>query len=317
LLEHTITLEGISLLEFLGAENRNLKQLSAYFPSTKILSRGNEIKIKGNSEEVVKISEIIDQIIAHYNKYGAINSDVIKGYAKNFNYANPDTSDDSVILFGNFGNAIKAKTPNQQVLVNTIRKKDIVFALGPAGCGKTFLAVAMAVLALKNKEIKKIIITRPVVEAGENLGFLPGDLKDKIDPYLRPIYDSLDDMLPVEKLKYYFENRMIEIAPLAYMRGRTLNNAYVILDEAQNTTAMQIKMFLTRMGPSSKVIVTGDISQIDLPTKTKSGLIEAINILKGIDEIGFVTLDTSDIVRHRLVKDIIKAYDKYESKKTN
>jgi phosphate starvation-inducible PhoH-like protein len=221
---------------------------------------------------------------------------------------------DDVLLYGTKGFVIKPKTANQMLLVESASQHDIVFAIGPAGTGKTYISVALAVKALKNKEVKKIIITRPAVEAGENLGFLPGDLKEKIDPYLRPIYDALDDMIPPEKLKFYQENRIIEIAPLAYMRGRTLHNAFILLDEAQNTTAMQIKMFLTRMGPNSKAIITGDKSQIDLPRNQKSGLVEAQHILRDIKGIGFVELDAKDVVRHRLVKDIILAYEKVENR---
>jgi phosphate starvation-inducible PhoH-like protein len=213
-----------------------------------------------------------------------------------------------VIIYGTKGSPIKPKTVNQQNLVGLVRDNDLVFALGPAGTGKTYISVALAVRALKNKIVKKIIITRPAVEAGENLGFLPGDLKEKIDPYLRPIYDALNDMIPYEKLRYYMEREIIEIAPLAYMRGRTLNNAFILLDEAQNTTPMQMKMFLTRMGPDSKMIVTGDASQVDLPSKQSSGLKEAIRILKGVKGIGFVELNEKDVIRHRLVRDIIEAY---------
>lgn len=222
--------------------------------------------------------------------------------------------DKDVLLFGNKGIVIKVKTPNQRKLVEAANSNDIVFAVGPAGTGKTYTAVALAVKALKNKEVKKIIITRPAVEAGENLGFLPGDLKEKIDPYLRPIYDALDDMIPAEKLKFYIENRTIEIAPLAYMRGRTLNKAFILLDEAQNTTSMQMKMFLTRMGIQSKIIITGDQSQVDLPKNQVSGLGEAARILKGISGIAFVELDGSDVVRHKLVKAIIEAYGKESPK---
>ena len=220
------------------------------------------------------------------------------------------TKDEDIILYGNGGKVIRAKTPNQKKMVELMSNNDILFAIGPAGTGKTYTAVALAVRALKNKEIKRIILARPAVEAGENLGFLPGDLKEKIDPYLRPLYDALDDMIPPEKLKFYIENRVIEIAPMAFMRGRTLDNAYVILDEAQNATDLQLKMFLTRMGPNAKFIVTGDLSQIDLPKKTQSGLLKAVNILDGIKGIHFAYLTFEDVVRHRLVKDIIKAYDK-------
>ncbi|MCX8491509.1 MAG: PhoH family protein, partial [Cyclobacteriaceae bacterium] len=224
----------------------------------------------------------------------------------------PEDSIDGIILYGTKGSPIKPKTVNQQKLVQSVKDNDLVFALGPAGTGKTFVSVALAVRALKNKQVKKIIITRPAVEAGENLGFLPGDLKEKIDPYLRPIYDALNDMVPFEKLKYYLEREIIEIAPLAYMRGRTLHNAFILLDEAQNTTAMQMKMFLTRMGPESKMIVTGDTSQIDLPKNQSSGLKEAVRILNQVNGIGFVELSGRDVVRHKLVRDIIEAYGSKE-----
>lgn len=314
MVEKVITLENISLIDFLGVENQNIKQLAAAFPSSKITSRGNEIKIQGKTPEITKINEIFTSLIEHYHKFGTINQTSVN------KYIGPDgdleeeviaTSPD-VILYGSRGGIIKAKTKNQQKLVDAVEQHDLVFALGPAGTGKTYISVALAVKALKNKEVKKIIISRPVVEAGENLGFLPGDMKEKVDPYLRPIYDALEDMIPVEKLKYYYENKIIEIAPLAYMRGRTLNNAFVLLDEAQNTTPMQIKMFMTRMGPSSKVMINGDRSQIDLPTKVKSGLIEAMHILKGVKGIGMVELNADDVVRHRLVKSIIEAYSRHE-----
>jgi phosphate starvation-inducible PhoH-like protein len=312
LVEKVITLENISLIDFLGVENQNIKQLAAAFPSSKITSRGNEIKIQGKTPEITKINEIFTSLIDHYHKFGTINQTSVNKYIGPDGDLEEDviaTSPD-VIVYGSKGGIIKAKTQNQQKLVDAVEKHDMVFALGPAGTGKTYISVALAVRALKNKEVKKIIISRPVVEAGESLGFLPGDMKDKVDPYLRPIYDALEDMIPVEKLKYYYENKIIEIAPLAYMRGRTLNNAFVLLDEAQNTTPMQIKMFMTRMGPSSKVVINGDSSQIDLPTKVKSGLIEAIHILKNVKGIAMVEMSAEDVVRHRLVKSIIEAYAK-------
>ncbi|MDX5348520.1 MAG: PhoH family protein [Hymenobacteraceae bacterium] len=311
--EKVITLENISLIDFLGTENQNIKQLAAAFPSSKIISRGNEIKIQGRTPEITKIHEILSSLIEHYHKFGTITDTHVSRLVS----GDPDLAEDEVILtspdvivYGCKGGIIKAKTPNQQRLVDAVEKNDLVFALGPAGTGKTYMSVALAVRALKNKEVKKIIISRPVVEAGENLGFLPGDMKEKVDPYLRPIYDALEDMIPIEKLKYYQENKIIEIAPLAYMRGRTLNNAFVLLDEAQNTTPMQIKMFMTRMGPSSKVMINGDASQIDLPRNQKSGLIEALHILKDVKGIGFVEMKAEDVVRHRLVKSIIDAYEK-------
>jgi phosphate starvation-inducible protein PhoH and related proteins len=314
LLEKIITLEDVSMVDFLGIHNTNIREVAAAFPQSKIISRGNEIRIQGTAPEIMKITELLDSLVVHYQKYGKVTNDNVKGYLTGIT-ATPNKNaedDDDVIIYGNKGLVVKAKTPNQKLLVEQAYKYDLVFAVGPAGTGKTYTAVAIAVRALKNKEVRKIIITRPAVEAGENLGFLPGDLKEKIDPYLRPIYDALDDMIAPEKLKLYLESRVIEIAPLAYMRGRTLNNAFILLDEAQNTTPMQMKMFLTRMGPSSKAIITGDKSQIDLPKNQKSGLIDSLHLLKGIKGISFVELDGSDVVRHRLVKDILAAYEKSE-----
>jgi phosphate starvation-inducible PhoH-like protein len=323
LIEKIITLENISLIDFLGAENSHIKQLSSAFPTSKILSRGNEIRIQGQTPDILKINEVINALIEHYNKFGKITSENIDEYL--YRSGREQTGEETleqireeVILYGTKGFGIKPRTQNQALIVKSSMENDLVFVLGPAGTGKTYIAVALAVRALKNKQIKKIIITRPAVEAGENLGFLPGDLKEKVDPYLRPIYDALDDMIPSEKLKFYQENRIIEIAPLAYMRGRTLNDAFILLDEAQNTTPMQMKMFLTRMGANSKVIVTGDQSQIDLPSKQRSGLADALRILKDVDGISLVELDAKDVVRHRLVKAIIQAYDKSEkSEKQN
>lgn len=308
MVEKVITLEDVSLIDFLGVENKNIREVANAFPSSKIVSRGNEIKLIGPSNEIAKIYEILDSLISHYHKYGKISEESVQSVMKEEETIVEDMSDD-IILFGNKGIVIKPKTPNQQKLVKASSENDLVFAIGPAGTGKTYISVAMAVRALKNKEVKKIIITRPAVEAGENLGFLPGDLKEKVDPYLRPIYDALDDMIPSEKLKYYYENRVIEIAPLAYMRGRTLNNAFILLDEAQNTTEMQMKMFLTRMGPQSKMIVTGDKSQVDLPGHQKSGLFAAVETLKKIEGIGIIELSDKDVMRHKLVARIIKAYD--------
>jgi phosphate starvation-inducible PhoH-like protein len=314
LLEKIITLEDVSMVDFLGIHNSNIKEVAAAFPESKIISRGNEIRIQGTAPEIIRITDVMDSLLAHYQKYGKVTNDNVKGYLNGI-VKSPvagGEDDDDVIIYGNKGLVVKAKTPNQKLLVEQASKYDLVFAVGPAGTGKTYTAVALAVRALKNKEVRKIIITRPAVEAGENLGFLPGDLKEKIDPYLRPIYDALDDMIAPEKLKLYLESRVIEIAPLAYMRGRTLNNAFILLDEAQNTTPMQMKMFLTRMGPSSKAIITGDKSQIDLPKNLRSGLIDSLSVLKGIKGISFVELDGSDVVRHRLVRDILAAYEKSE-----
>lgn len=310
MVEKVITLDDVSLIDFLGVENKHIKEVASAFPKSKIVSRGNEIKLIGPSNEIAKIYEILDALIAHYHKYGKISEEsVLSAMKQEEEIGNLEDYGDDVILFGNKGIVIKPKTVNQKKLVEAAKENDLVFALGPAGTGKTYISVALAVRALKNKEVRKIVITRPAVEAGENLGFLPGDLKEKVDPYLRPIYDALDDMVPTEKLKYYYENRIIEIAPLAYMRGRTLNNAFILLDEAQNTTEMQMKMFLTRMGPQSKMIVTGDRSQVDLPGHQRSGLIQAIDKLNKIEGIGMIELSEKDVMRHKLVGKIIKAYD--------
>ena len=316
MVEKVITLENVSLLDFLGVENKNINEVASAFPKSKIVSRGNEIRIQGSSTDLLKINDIINSLVQHYHKYGKVTEENVQNYlSKEAEEGLPDQEE--VLIYGTRGFTIKPKTLNQQKLVYAVKDNDLVFALGPAGTGKTYISVALAVKALKNKQVKKIIITRPAVEAGETLGFLPGDLKEKLDPYLRPIYDALYDMIPTEKLKYYMENNVIEIAPLAYMRGRTLNNAFILLDEAQNTTPMQIKMFLTRMGPNSKVIITGDTSQIDLPKKQKSGLIEAAEILKNVEGIGFVELTGKDVIRHRIVKDIIAAYEKIEDGQAN
>ncbi|MEM1405692.1 MAG: PhoH family protein [Bacteroidota bacterium] len=308
MVEKVITLENVSLLDFLGVENKNINEVASAFPKSKIVSRGNEIKIQGSSTDLLKINDIINSLVEHYHKFGKVTEENVQNYlSKEAEEELPDQEE--VLIYGTRGFTIKPKTLNQQKLVYAVKENDLVFALGPAGTGKTYISVALAVRALKNKVVKKIIITRPAVEAGETLGFLPGDLKEKLDPYLRPIYDALHDMIPAEKLRYYMENNIIEIAPLAYMRGRTLNNAFILLDEAQNTTPMQIKMFLTRMGPSSKVIITGDTSQIDLPKKQKSGLIEAVRILQKVKGLGFVELTGKDVIRHKIVKDIIAAYE--------
>lgn len=316
MLEKIISLADISLIDFLGVSNANIQALTNAFPQTKMIARGEQLTIRGSDDQISLVEAIVNQCIAHLEKHSSLS-------VKHMNLfidavlnptgeekESPIIEDKDVLLFGNKGIVIKVKTPNQRKLVESAAQNDIVFAIGPAGTGKTYTAVALAVKALKNKEVKKIIITRPAVEAGENLGFLPGDLKEKIDPYLRPIYDALDDMIPAEKLKFYLENRTIEIAPLAYMRGRTLNKAFILLDEAQNTTSMQMKMFLTRMGIQSKTIITGDKSQVDLPKNQTSGLGDAERILAGIKGIAFVELDSSDVVRHRLVREIIEAYSK-------
>lgn len=312
MVEKVIDLENISLVDFLGIENENIKKISDAFPKSKVVSRGSQIRIQGTGPEILKINNTFNDLIAHYHKYGKVTVDNVSQYIE-MEKTDWDRADkDDVLVYGTRGVAIKPKTANQQTLVKVAKAQDLVFAVGPAGTGKTYIAVALAVKALKNKQVKRIIITRPAVEAGENLGFLPGDLKDKVDPYLRPIYDALHDMIPSEKLKYYLENNIVEIAPLAYMRGRTLDKAFILLDEAQNTTPMQMKMFLTRMGPDSKMIITGDTSQIDLPRNHKSGLIEAVNVLKETKGVGIVWLSEKDVIRHRLVRSIIEAYTKFE-----
>lgn len=317
--EKTIILEEINPLDFLGIDNQTIREISATFPSSKIISRGNEITIKGVATEVDKIETVINSLLLECQKFGKISTNSLKNnlgvseLKDGEEEPNNKLLDDAdVLVYGNRGMIIKVRTENQRKMVVAAANNDLVFAVGPAGTGKTYTAVAIAIKALKDKEVKKIIITRPAVEAGENLGFLPGDLKEKIDPYLRPIYDALDDMVPPDKLKLMLESRTIEIAPLAYMRGRTLNNAFILLDEAQNTTSMQLKMFLTRMGAKSKTIITGDQTQIDLPKSQTSGLSEGLQILQGIKGIEFVQLDGSDVLRHKLVREIIKAYEKVQ-----
>ena len=324
--EKIINLEDLPIAEFMGVHNKNINEVVTAFPKSKIISRGNEIKIIGSMLEVQRIADVIDTLQIYFHKYGHLDDKYVRSILSSDELATQHglvvgegstastNIDDDIILHGNKGIIIKARTINQQKIVTGIRDNDLMFVLGPAGTGKTYISVALAVRALKNKEIKKIIITRPAVAAGESLGFLPGDLKEKIDPYLRPIYDALEDMIPAEKLKYYYENNVIEIAPLAYMRGRTLHGAFILLDEAQNTTAMQIKMFLTRMGNNCKMVVTGDGSQIDLPRNQKSGLVEATKILKGIKGIAMIELDKKDVMRHKLVESILEAYEKEEKK---
>lgn len=311
--EKTYLIEDVHPMEIYGANNMYLEKIKHIYPKLRLIARGNEIKAIGEENEVDTLLRKINQLVVLVSKGRELNDSLI-GELFGPDAASEDlplqsNEQDNTILFGNNGKPIKARTANQIRLVKEIASNDIVFALGPAGTGKTYTAVAVAVKALKNKEIKRIILTRPAVEAGESLGFLPGDLKEKIDPYLRPLYDALDDMIPAEKLKLYLENRTIEVAPLAFMRGRTLDNCFVILDEAQNTTDLQIKMFLTRMGPSAKVIITGDLSQVDLPAKQTSGLLKATKILGKIKGISMVLLNVDDVVRHRLVKEIIKAYE--------
>jgi phosphate starvation-inducible PhoH-like protein len=310
--ELTIKLETVDPVEFFGFNNNKLKILKKEFNKLNISARGNKIIVAGSQEDLDVFSEKVHQLVEYLERYGKISDQHIEEilHGRNPYETNFPQFQDNVLVYGNNGTLVRARTENQQKLVDSSENNDILFAIGPAGTGKTYTAVALAVRALKNKSVKKIILTRPAVEAGENLGFLPGDLKEKIDPYLRPLYDALDDMIPPDKLAYYMQNRVIEVAPLAYMRGRTLDNAFMILDEAQNATTLQLKMFLTRIGPSAQCIITGDMTQIDLPKNQQSGLKKTMQILDGIEGIGMVHLSAEDVVRHRLVKDIIKAFDK-------
>ncbi len=310
--ELTIKLETVDPVEFFGFNNNKLKILKKEFSKLNISARGNKIIVAGSQEDLDIFSEKVHQLVEYLERYGKISDQHIEEilHGRNPYETNFPQFQDNVLVYGNNGTLVRARTENQQKLVEASEDNDILFAIGPAGTGKTYTAVALAVRALKNKSVKKIILTRPAVEAGESLGFLPGDLKEKIDPYLRPLYDALDDMIPADKLAYYMQNRIIEVAPLAYMRGRTLDNAFMILDEAQNATTLQLKMFLTRIGPSAQCIITGDMTQIDLPKNQQSGLKKTMQILEGISGIGMVHLSADDVVRHRLVKDIIKAFDK-------
>ena len=310
--EKKIILEDIKPLDLYGINDSKLELIKKRFPNVKIVARGDLLKLSGDEAELNQVEMVINILTAYFNRFGNLTENaitqILSGSSKT-NDSNEKTNVNDVLVFGNSGLIVKARTENQRKIVEAIEKNDMVFAIGPAGTGKTYTAVALAVRALKNKEIKKIILTRPAVEAGENLGFLPGDLKEKLDPYMQPLYDAINDMIAPEKLSYYIENRVIQIAPLAFMRGRTLDNAFVILDEAQNATENQLKMFLTRMGASAKFLITGDITQVDLPKNQPSGLIHAIKLLQNIEGIKFIQLDGSDVIRHALVKKIIETYD--------
>ncbi len=311
--EKKIILEDIAPVNLYGVNDSKLELIKTRFPKLKIVARGETIKASGDEEELTQFEMVINILIAYYNRFGNLTENAIEqilnGRAKRNGTGDATENADDVITFGNNGLIVKARTANQRKMVDAITKNDMLFAVGPAGTGKTYTAVALAVRALKNKEVKKIILTRPAVEAGENLGFLPGDLKEKLDPYLQPLYDALGDMIAPEKLVYYLENKVIQIAPLAFMRGRTLDNAFAILDEAQNATEGQLKMFLTRMGSSAKFVITGDVTQIDLPKHQPSGLPQAMRLLKNVDGIEFVELDGTDVIRHKLVKKIVELYD--------
>ncbi|MBO6880809.1 MULTISPECIES: PhoH family protein [Winogradskyella] len=314
--ELILELEEITPKEFFGAQNANIELLKKYFPKLKIVARGNKIKAYGDESLLEEFDTRMMMLMKHFGKYNKLDENVIERILTSNSSEDYNTSAKSgeVIVHGVGGKLIKAQTVNQRKLVESIRKNDMVFAIGPAGTGKTYTGVALAVQALKSKEVKRIILTRPAVEAGENLGFLPGDLKEKLDPYMQPLYDALRDMIPHEKLENYIEKGVIQIAPLAFMRGRTLDNAFVILDEGQNTTHAQMKMFLTRMGKNAKFLLTGDPGQVDLPRRTISGLKEALLVLKNVDGIGMIYLDDKDVIRHKLVKKVIAAYKSIENR---
>ena len=313
MIEKHIVLEDIDPVMFYGVNNAHLQMIKSLYPKLRIVARDNVIRVLGDEEEMAKVEEDIEQMRKHLLKYNMLNDEDILDIVKR-----KQTKADSVkgvLVYSISGRPIKSRSENQQQLIDAYEKNDMVFAVGPAGTGKTYLSIALAVKALKEKAIKKIILSRPAVEAGEKLGFLPGDMKDKIDPYLQPLYDALEDMIPAVKLQDMMEKHIIQIAPLAFMRGRTLSDAVVILDEAQNTTSQQIRMFLTRMGMNTKMIITGDLTQIDLPREQRSGLKEALKILDGVEGIGVVKLGQKDIVRHKLVTRIVNAYDKYDKER--
>jgi phosphate starvation-inducible protein PhoH and related proteins len=317
--EKIITLDSVEPIDIYGPNDSHLNIIRNYFPKIKIVARGFSIKLLGNDEEVELFEKKFNLLIEHYHKHGHINTGAIErlmGIAGDNMIESKEDANNDVLLFGNNGLVIKARTPNQKKMVESVKNNDMVFAIGPAGSGKTYTAVTLAVRALKNKEVRKIILTRPAVEAGENLGFLPGDLKEKLDPYMQPLYDALYDMIPPDKLEQFILNKVIQIAPLAFMRGRTLDNAFVILDEAQNATESQMKMFLTRMGASAKFVITGDISQIDLPRQQPSGLVQASKLLENTDGIGFVYLDNKDVIRHNIVKRVLEKYDAIQKQTT-
>ena len=317
MIEKHIVLEDVDPVVFYGVNNIHMQMIQALYPKLRIVARGDVIKVMGDEEEMAAFEESILNMQAYCARHNALNEEIILDIVKGHLPKDSKTTD--VIVYSVTGKPIIPRSENQKKLVSAYEKNDMIFTIGPAGSGKTYTAIALAVRSLKNKEIKRIILSRPAVEAGEKLGFLPGDMKDKIDPYLQPLYDALQDMIPSAKLQEYMEQKVIQIAPLAFMRGRTLNDAVVILDEAQNTTTQQIKMFLTRMGMNTKMIVTGDITQIDLPSSQKSGLIQALHILKDIKGISFIEMNKKDIIRHKLVTRIVEAYEKYEEqqKETN
>jgi phosphate starvation-inducible protein PhoH and related proteins len=311
LTDKVLHITGVDPVELYGVNDQRLEKIRAYFPTLKLIARGETLKVRGLPEEIVHFESRLNQLIQHTRKYGRLSDELVKKIMeKDFQRESDGLIEDAsgIIVYGNNGLVVKARTPNQLRIVQSALTNDMVFAVGPAGTGKTYTAVALAVKAPRDKEVRRIILTRPAVEAGENLGFLPGDLKEKLDPYLQPLYDALQDMLPGDKLTNYLETGIIQIAPLAFMRGRTLDNAFVILDEAQNATESQLKMFLTRMGRSAKFLITGDLTQIDLPKNQPSGLIQAVKLLANIKGIDIIYLDTSDVIRHHLVTSILHAY---------
>ena len=310
MIERIIIIDKVDPVTFYGVNNANIQLIRNLFPKLRMAARGTIIKVIGDDAETSVFEKKIKKLEDYCAKYNKLTSEVIIDTVRG--ESPKEIELDDVIIYGVNGKPISGRTPNQQLLVNTFKKNDLTFALGPAGTGKTYVAIALAVRALKNREVRKIILSRPAVEAGEKLGFLPGDMKDKIDPYLQPLYDALEDMIPAAKLKEYMEGNVIQIAPLAFMRGRTLNEAVIVLDEAQNTTTHQIKMFLTRLGMGSKMIITGDVTQIDLPRTTQSGLVQALGILRGVPGIGRVEFDKKDIVRHKLVQRIVEAYERHD-----
>ncbi|MCH5331191.1 MAG: PhoH family protein [Alistipes sp.] len=310
-IDRIIAIDGVDTRELYGANDTYLQQIKELHPKLRIIARGSTLKVLGSNRDVDIFEQRMHGLIAYYNRYGHISKEVVaQSFSRGIDAVNEPSDGNDVIVYGNNGSIIRARTVNQQRMVELGRTCDLLFATGPAGSGKTYTAIALAVRALRDKLVKRVILTRPAVEAGEKLGFLPGDLKEKLDPYLQPLYDALNDMIPPARLQKFMEEGTVQIAPLAYMRGRTLDNAFVILDEAQNTTLPQIKMFLTRMGRNAKFIVTGDVTQIDLPHRSDSGLTRAMNIVNGINGIGFVEFDKRDIVRHDLVKHIVDAFDK-------
>ncbi|NCB09370.1 MAG: PhoH family protein [Bacteroidia bacterium] len=316
-MEKQIYLEGIDPVEFYGINNAKINLIKKLFPKINIAARGQSLFIQGEEKEILSFEKKFSLLLDHFFQFNILTEEIILEILASgvSSFEENGAGETDIIVFGNSGKPIRGRTPNQRRLVDESFKNDLIFAIGPAGTGKTYTAIALAVRALKNKEIKKIILSRPAVEAGENLGFLPGDLKEKIDPYLQPLYDALQDMIPPKKLEEFMKDGTIQIAPLAFMRGRTLSNAYVILDEAQNTTINQLKMFLTRMGLNAKFIITGDVTQIDLPRKSQSGLLHALKILKKIKSISIIEFDKKDIVRHQLVRDIVDAYEKHDAEK--